>query len=169
MPAFNFQTRFADAVECGTKCTTIRARNAVVGTTAHLFTGMRTKACKRLGKGVIIGCLEITLGFKQNGSPRIYIRSKLLNEYDSQILADVEGFSDARDMVNWFKDTYKQSMHIADGGIDHFKGHLIAWIPEHLTTSANLPSKRAAKTPVARQTTGAWDQLSTSLARIPKQ
>ena len=53
MPALNFRAEFADAVERGEKCQTIRAyrkdgRNPKPGDTLHLYTGMRTRACRRL-------------------------------------------------------------------------------------------------------------------------
>lgn len=54
-PAFNFQARFADAVESGEKRQTIRAERKhpiMVGDTLHLFTGMRTKRCRKLGQAV---------------------------------------------------------------------------------------------------------------------
>jgi len=51
--AYNFQARFADAVERGEKSQTIRAprkdgRHAKVGDALQLYTGMRTKQCRKL-------------------------------------------------------------------------------------------------------------------------
>jgi len=51
MPALNFQSRFADLVASGKKRQTIRPvrRHPIkAGDLLHLFTGMRTKRCKRL-------------------------------------------------------------------------------------------------------------------------
>lgn len=51
MPALNFKTRFANLVVLGLKPHTIRAPRKVplkVGDILYLYTGMRTKACRRL-------------------------------------------------------------------------------------------------------------------------
>lgn len=56
MPMFNFKKQFADSVESGEKRQTIRARRKnrpQVGQTAYLYTGARTKACRKLGECVI--------------------------------------------------------------------------------------------------------------------
>ena len=55
MPALNFQARFAAAVERGDKRQTIRkrrkdGRDPKSGDTLYLYTGMRTKACRKLGE-----------------------------------------------------------------------------------------------------------------------
>jgi len=58
MPALNFQARFADAVERGDKTQTIRAprkRPFKVGDNLYLYTGMRTKWCRKLLDAVCIG------------------------------------------------------------------------------------------------------------------
>lgn len=130
MPAYNFQPRFADAIEQGTKSTTIRGRAAVIGTTAHLFTGMRSKACKCLCVCRIIDCKPITVGFKQDGMPRIKLGNKVLTYKLSEVLAQSDGFDSPRELVRFFRDTYKFELSTADGGIDHFKGYLIEWQPE---------------------------------------
>lgn len=127
MPAYNFQARFADAVEQGTKRSTIRGREAFIGTTAHLFVGMRTKSCKRLGVHRIIDCKPITLGFKQDGMPRIKLGNKVLSYSTCEVLANSDGFDSPRELVRFFRDTYKLVLATEDGGVDHFKGWLIAW------------------------------------------
>lgn len=51
MPAYNFKNQFADKVEKGEKRQTIRfprKRQTIPGDTLHLYTGMRTKSCRRL-------------------------------------------------------------------------------------------------------------------------
>ena len=52
MPAYTFQSRFAPLVASGEKRQTIRAigkrRHAAVGDRIQLYTGMRTKACRKL-------------------------------------------------------------------------------------------------------------------------
>lgn len=52
MPAYNFQKQFAPLVESGQKRQTIRAigkrRHARPGESLQLYTGQRTKACRKL-------------------------------------------------------------------------------------------------------------------------
>ena len=51
MPAYSFNTRFVPMVVDGTKRQTIRARRknpAKVGDTLYLYSGLRTKYCKKL-------------------------------------------------------------------------------------------------------------------------
>lgn len=64
MPLFNFQKQFADAVERGEKRQTIRARRKIrpkIGQIAYLYTGARTKACRKLGESKIICVREVCI------------------------------------------------------------------------------------------------------------
>lgn len=59
MPALSFMSRFAPLVESGQKRQTIRKvrkRPIKVGDTLYLYTGMRTKKCRKLGEVV---CSEV--------------------------------------------------------------------------------------------------------------
>ena len=135
MPAYNFKPQFAPAVKAGKKLCTIRGRSAVVGTTAYLYTGMRTKACRKLGQGEITDCTAITLGYEKSGAPRLqlsmtyenYGNSNEINLLKITQLAQADGFSSPLEMVNFFRDTYKFSKPAADGGIFVFSGFLITW------------------------------------------
>lgn len=51
MPAINFLARYADDVAEGIKCQTVRRqrkRPIMAGDTLYLYTGMRTRSCRRL-------------------------------------------------------------------------------------------------------------------------
>ena len=64
MPALNFQEQFAAAVESGEKRQTIRSerkRPIKVGDTLYLYTGMRTKRCRKLGSAGCVGIEEIRI------------------------------------------------------------------------------------------------------------
>ena len=102
MPAYNFAKQFAPLVESGQKQRTIRGREAKVGATAYFFTGMRTKQCRRLGQGEIIGCTPISLGFQQNGMPYALCGRFKLTYAELGLLAISDGFVDPREMVDWF-------------------------------------------------------------------
>lgn len=127
MPAYNFKAQFAPAVEAGQKLCTIRGRAAVVGTKAYLYTGMRTKACRKLGQGTIAHCAAITVGYAQDGCPRAVFGRHKMNFNEFSALAIADGFETTRDMVDWFRDQYKFSAPTADGGKDVFSGFMITW------------------------------------------
>ncbi len=62
---------------------------------------------------------------------------------------------------------------IVDGSMDVDLGnghvlHCFVGLSQGLASKVTSTSKKAAKTPAPRQSTGAWNQASTSLARIPK-
>jgi hypothetical protein len=130
MPAYNFQSRFADAVEAGRKAQTIRAprkdgRIPKVGKTAYLYTGMRSSACRKLGEGRIIEVENILID--EDGAfisgVDFPICDALANDGAYKALtkrdafAKSDGFSNWQEMVDWFRDTH---------GLP-FVGHLIIW------------------------------------------
>jgi protein gp37 len=66
MPALNFKKQFAPLVETFKKRQTIRAlrkdnRNPRPGQTLYLYTGMRTKGCKKLGEATCKKVTQITI------------------------------------------------------------------------------------------------------------
>lgn len=115
MPSFNFQKQFGLAVSSGLKCTTIRPqrKNPIIeGQTAHLFTGLRTKHCKKIGVGKITLVREITI--KERA---IIVDGQALYKPSCDKLAQTDGFENAEGLVAWFKKQY---------GLP-FKGILIEW------------------------------------------
>ena len=133
MPAYNFQARFAPLVETGQKERTIRGREAKIGTTAYLFTGMRTKQCRRLGQGEIIDCTPICLGFQQNGMPYALHGRHKLTYAEICLLAVSDGFVDPREMVDWFAANNKSKViatqfPCVNGDRHVFGGFVITWI-----------------------------------------
>ncbi|MDO8769550.1 MAG: hypothetical protein Q7K57_12770 [Burkholderiaceae bacterium] len=127
MPGYNFKAQFAPAVEAGTKLCTIRGRAAVVGTKAYLYTGMRTKACRKLGQGTIVHCADITLGYAQDGCPRAIYGKRKMSLFDLCALAEADGFNSPRAMVDFFRNQYKTSSVTADGGTTVYGGYMITW------------------------------------------
>lgn len=121
MPAFNFQKRFAPMVESGEKSQTIRARrkdgrNPQVGQTAYLNFGMRTKACRKLRKGLITSVEPITI--ERNGNfIEITVGVEPLGHYEKVELSRADGFENFREMLDWFEKTH---------GLP-FYGFLIKW------------------------------------------
>lgn len=117
MPALNFKKQFAPDVESGKKRQTIRAcrkdgRDPKPGQTLYLYTGMRTKICRKLGEVVCKSVEHISLGYLH-----IKINNKILGREEIKKLALADGFCCLKDFRNFFKQTH---------GL-HFKGYLIKW------------------------------------------
>ena len=76
MPAYNFQPNFAEDIRSGKKKQTIRKRrkrgNPKPGGRLFLFTGQRTKKCKRLGIYVCSDVLPIEIGYHKRDGVRLY-------------------------------------------------------------------------------------------------
>ncbi len=124
MPALNFQQQFAPLVESGEKRQTVRAyrkdgRNPKVGDRLYLYTGLRTKQCRKLGEAIaksveVIGIDEPM--FCEDESP-IEIVPLVLLPREAHDLAIRDGFSDLDEMLSFFDKTH---------GLP-FKGLLIRW------------------------------------------
>lgn len=116
MVAYNFQARFAAAVEAGTKQQTIRApRNrcphAKVGVPLQLYTGMRTKACRLLRLALCSDVCHVSI---LADGVSMYPRD---SPEDLDAFARLDGFENWHEMRDWF-----DSMH----GLP-FQGVLIRW------------------------------------------
>ena len=126
MPAYNFQKRVVPAVESGLKRSTIRAdrRGARRGGTAYLYTGQRTKSCRKLGEGTITDVLPIEIGRNVCSEPYACLTEdgKQINivHRELEFLARDDGFETAEEMVEWMSGTY---------GLP-FKGFLHKWDPK---------------------------------------
>ena len=130
MPAYNFQEPFVPLILTGEKCTTIRRREATVGATAYLFTGMRTKACRRLGQSEIVHCAPILLAYdRHNHEPLIKLGSTFLTTSQQDKLAMQDGFARTREMLAWFKLTYDtaEPTYTKVGDKIVYEGFLITW------------------------------------------
>ena len=114
MVAYNFQPRFAEAVENGEKRQTIRRKGKRIhadrGDTVHLFTGMRTKKCRNLGEGICIASQFVTIS-----EGRAVVSGNVVIDLDR--FAHRDGFEDFSEMQEWFRDTH---------GLP-FTGKLIQW------------------------------------------
>jgi hypothetical protein len=119
MPLFNFQKQFAPDVESGEKRQTIRARRKnrpQVGQTAYLYTGARTKACRKLGEEKIVRVVPVLIS-----NDGLAIGASALGvKFEKQELdtfAKNDGFQSWESMRDWFKNTH---------GLP-FPGDLIQW------------------------------------------
>jgi len=137
VPALNFQARFARMVEVGllqdagkliggpAKRQTIRAyrkdgRDPKPGDTLYLFTGMRTKACRKLGAVVCAQRYEIVIWNEPGAGVIVALDGALLPGIAADSMAHADGFEDAAEMGDWFEQTH---------GLP-FMGLLIRWGPQ---------------------------------------
>ena len=125
MPAYNFMGRFADAVERGTKCQTIRrtrTRPTRVGDTLYLYTGQRTKHCRQLA---VVRCEAVTPitiaddGVWLHGEPLRYALCRL-GDADLHLLAVRDGFATVEAFLSFFSKRY---------GLPTEGLELIEWLP----------------------------------------
>lgn len=126
MVAINFQARFADLVATGEKTQTIRLspRGIKIGTELQLYTGQRTKACRKLGDGICKAVNEIKLEKDMafiGGDDRSYL-------IDLDRLAIRDGFGSYSEMYEWFSQRYKR---------DVITGWLIEWRRTYLHATGN--------------------------------
>lgn len=115
MPAYNFQTQFADDVESGNKGQTIRAKRKNrprPGQIAYCFTGMRTKHCRRLGSWPIWDVIDVKIMFEG-----VLLNGGALRASELDAFARADGFRNWPYMMTWF-----HKMH----GLP-FSGDLIKW------------------------------------------
>ncbi len=104
MPAYNFQARFAPAIESGRKRQTIRPRRkrpTVAGDTLYLYSGMRTKQCRKLREAVCLSVqpVEIAPTF-------IRVGAKVLGVSAMWEFARADGFGTLGDFYDFFRRHY---------------------------------------------------------------
>jgi hypothetical protein len=124
MPALSYHTQFATAVEVGQKLQTIRALRKVPiksGDILYHYTGMRTKACRRLGVSTCRSANQIDI-IRWNGQRGVFLQEcpgggqRRLLTIEVVALAQADCFPDVDSFYAWF---------IHNTG--HFSGHLITW------------------------------------------
>lgn len=105
MPAYNFQKQFAPLVESGEKRQTIRVfgkrRHARPGESLQLYTGMRTKACRKLvDPDPVCTFAAVVYICRGIGYPAVLIAGHETPDPDAFARAD--GFDDFCAMLDWF-------------------------------------------------------------------
>lgn len=123
---YNFKARFAPLIESGQKLTTIRAprkdgKLPKPGETLKLFTGMRTKACRKLGERTCLSVKRVAImKGADSGKPVLYIDLKWIHEpAHLNSVAIRDGFASWEEMGKFFEETHGP----------FFEGHLIEWFP----------------------------------------
>lgn len=122
MPALNFKEQFVQPIILGIKPGTIRQERKQpikVGDTLYLFTGMRTKNCRKFMTAECKGVYPIAIN--QTASRRyVRINAMQLSDYSLAEFAFDDGFSSVNEFFDFFIDQY---------GLP-FNGHWIVWKTE---------------------------------------
>lgn len=114
MVAFNFSPEFAEAIASGAKCQTVRAtKRAKKGDMLQLYTGQRTKACRKLKEAE---CLYVD--YVHLAPDGITCGNGDLHTGSLDAFAIRDGFKNYEAMLAWFKAKY---------GTDHFVGYVHRW------------------------------------------
>ena len=114
MPAFNFMKQFAPAVEDGTKRQTIRALRkdgraiARVGDPLMLYTGMRTKACRKLRDAT---CKHVTVVVidRYGDEPCVFVKGVMV--MNDEEFAEADGFESAAKFFEYFEKAHGFPFH----------------------------------------------------------
>ena len=117
MVAYNFKKQFAEDVESGHKRQTIRSGEprCKAGDDLQLYTGQRTKACRKLRDEV---CVQVR-AIRISSFGQIELAGQILDSYEMDELARADGFVFSADMLDWFR----SSMPIGET----FNGHVVNW------------------------------------------
>lgn len=100
MVAINFQERFVPLILNGTKTTTIHKTNRFkVGDKLQLYTGQRTKQCRKIADAVVLDVSPVTIYHD-----RIIINGEYARTED---VAHADGFESWKEMYKWFLKTHR--------------------------------------------------------------
>lgn len=114
MVAYNFQPEFVAPIQSGVKTQTIRrSARCKTGDELQLFTGQRTKACRKIGTATCAICEPITIA-----DDYISVGMFRLPSGDAAHMAKIDGFQSLAAMRGWFRDRY---------GDLPFAGYRIMW------------------------------------------
>lgn len=116
MPALNFKAEFVPSILSGAKKMTIRKERQkpiVAGDQLHLYTGMRTASCRKLGT---TRCsMEYGISIHENGT--VLIDGQAIYRLSIHRLAQSDGFASVTEFLEFFRSQY---------GLP-FRGRLIEW------------------------------------------
>ena len=104
MTAFNFQPQFVPLIKSGEKRSTIRqTKRCKVGDSMQLYTGQRTRTCKKIMDVECIGTAKIVIN--RHSIWRICKKEGIVC-VNKMFLHEQEGFINAQQFLDFFKDKY---------------------------------------------------------------
>ena len=124
MAAYNFQKQFVPAIETGAKTNTIRKigkrRHARPGEAIQLYTGMRTKSCRKIIEPdpVCLGVKLIRINVGYDAIESVIVGYKLLQESRLERFAKGDGFDSLERMHQFWIEFH---------GVGKFIGLFISW------------------------------------------
>jgi hypothetical protein len=122
MVAYSFRGRFVDLIEAGFKRQTIRAerkRHARPGEQLQLYTAMRTRSCRLLGRARCSRVGAIRLDFAENRIETELTTRPFEGDELLQVFARSDGFLDWEEMKQFWREEH--------GAMPAFSGVLITW------------------------------------------
>lgn len=139
MVAYSFKPRFVPKIEAGEKSQTIRGhrlRHARPGEPVQLYTGMRTKACRRIGETPCLEVIPVILGFhRQFGPLNFIVGGQHLGTDGMEDFARADGFGETGFAVLEMTEFFLAEYPPPSGDLLDFRGWLIRWQPLRPTPS----------------------------------
>ena len=133
MVAYSFKKRFAAPIRAGTKAQTIRAqrkRHARPGEEAQLYTGMRTKHCKLIGRSICESVMSVRLTFHRAYGPMSFFIDGVLLGCDAmEAFAQADGFGADGGIAVLDMAAFWFDAHGGAGDEIDFAGVVIRWQP----------------------------------------
>lgn len=116
MPAFNFMAEFVPLIVSGQKVQTIRQKQrAKPGDPLQLYTGQRTKACRKI---LAVDPICTVVDYVSIRPEYITLGDTRKHADDADAFAVRDGFEGYDDMVEFFRETY---------GSPYFQGYVHCW------------------------------------------
>ena len=119
MVAYSFKRQFAEPILAGTKRQTIRRprkRHVRPGERMQLFTGMRTKHCRRITEVECTAVRDIEITMTPLGIETVVIDGNQVS--DLEAFARQDGFASLEAMSRFWRENH---------GAEDFRGYLIEW------------------------------------------
>ena len=125
MVAYSFRPRFLDPIVSGRKRQTIRAigrrRHARPGEALQLYTGMRTKQCRLIGRATCTAVAAVTLRFAADaGGDTVTVDQATVGDRDA--FARRDGFAGWEELRAFWR-----TAHPAAFAAGAFAGTIICW------------------------------------------
>ncbi|WP_041764104.1 ASCH domain-containing protein [[Leptolyngbya] sp. PCC 7376] len=128
IPLFcNAQKQFVPLIESGEKRQTIRSRKRPikVGDLLYLYTGQRTKSCRKIAESICTKTHDFQISkYQVDLYPRAWIDGELICSLHLKELALRDGFKEVEDFIQFFLQSPKAQ---TESCVTSFSGQIIKW------------------------------------------